>query len=323
MKENRTVSFAQEVKEEMCLTERSDEEKRSLLAAFVRINGHIRLSKGKESLELNSESAHIAKLMYRFLHELYGVSVRFAYTRSAGFLRRVVYHVIIESEASDILSDLEIDPLEGKIPKNSVANVDLSSAYVAGAFLAAGSVNDPLSSNYHLEIALADSNYAKWLSKTLNKIQSHQFESKITSRRNQYIVYLKKSDQISDFLVVVGAPESCLKFENVRVGRDFVNVGNRLQNLDAANMGKTLKASERQRLEINYFVAKLGWERIDNPKLKALMSLRLTHEDATLEELATLLSEQLACEISKSNINHLFRYLDEEYKRATHERRQS
>ncbi len=313
-----TISFAQEAKEEITRQPWSDELKRSLLSSYLKINGHILLSGGKESLELSSENAQIAKTLYSFIHGLYGVPLRFAYTRGIGFHKRVKYHVIVE-EPSDILSDLEVDFLEGKIPHNAVANDELTAAYLAGGFLAAGSVNDPRSSNYHLEVALSDENYAKWFSHILNKVQAHQFASKVARRRNQSIVYIKRSDQISDFLVLVGAPDSCLKFENVRVDRDFANVGNRLQNLDSANFVKTLSAGKRQKEEIQYFVNTIGWDRIDNPKLKALMKLRLDHEDATLDELADLLSEELTSSVSKSNINHLFRYLHSEYQKAHHE----
>ncbi|OPZ32938.1 MAG: putative sporulation transcription regulator WhiA [Tenericutes bacterium ADurb.BinA155] len=82
---------------------------------------------------------------------------------------------------------------------------------------------------------------------------------------------------------------------------------------------KTLSAGKRQKEEIQYFVNTIGWDRIDNPKLKALMKLRLDHEDATLDELADLLSEELTSSVSKSNINHLFRYLHSEYQKAHHE----
>jgi len=317
--ETKTISFAREAKEEITRQNWSDEMKRSILSAFIKINGHIRLSSGKESLELSSENAQIAKTLYSYIHNLYGVEVRFAYTRGIGFHKRVKYHVLVDDPES-LLGDLEVDFLEGKIPHNPVANDLLSAAYLAGGFLASGSVNDPKSSNYHLEIALNDGNFAKWFSHLLNKVQGHQFNSKVSKRRGQYIVYLKRSDQISDFLVLVGAPDSCLEFENVRVDRDFANIGNRLQNLDTANMGKTLEAAKRQKAEIEFFVKTVGWERIDNPKLKSLMKLRLEHEDATLDELAEMLSEELAATVTKSNINHLFRYIHQEYQKARHDK---
>jgi DNA-binding protein WhiA len=322
--DRKIISFAQLVKEESASFQRSDEAKRSLLSSFIRINGYLRLNKGQEGLELSSESASIAKLIYAYLHELYGVEPHFAYTRSAGFLKRVVYHVLVDKGANDILNDVGVDFFAPSFPKNLLASNEEAAAYLAGAFLAAGSVNDPSTSNYHLEIALQDESYAKALSHEWNKVANHQFTSKITHRRKQIVVYLKRSDQISDFLILIGAKEACLQFENVRVDRDFANIDNRLRNIDSANFSKTLKAAERQKTEILYFVKLLGWERIDNPKLKALMHLRLEHEDASLDELAKLLSEELNTTISKSNINHLFRYLDQEYKKAlSHERKNS
>lgn len=314
----KVVSFAQMVKEESASSPRNDEEKRSLLSSFVRQNGYLSLKGSKQGLSLSSESAAIAKVIYQYLHDLYGAEVRFAYTRSAGFLKRIVYHILVDEGAEDILNDLGVDFFAPSFPKNLLATSEQAASYLSGAFLAGGSVNDPQSSNYHLEIALSDPSYAKELQKAWNKVANHQFNAKIVTRRKQVVVYLKKSDQISDFLILIGAKEACLHFENVRVDRDFANIDNRLQNLDTANYGKTQKAAERQIAEIHYFVDLLGYDKIENPKLRALMKIRLEHEDASLEELAKLLSEELNTTISRSNVNHLFRYLDQEYRKAHH-----
>jgi hypothetical protein len=316
----KSVSFAQTAKEEAARFARSDEAKRSLLSSFVRINGYLRLNKGKEGLELASESASIAKAVYQDLHDLYGVEVRFAYTRSAGFLKRIVYHVIVDKEASDILSDLGVDFFApSEMPKTLVASPEQRAAYLAGAFLASGSVTDPASSNYHFEIALSDETYAKWLVKLFGKNDPHPFSAKLVKRRSKFVVYLKRSDEIADFLVLIGAKESCLQFEDVRISRDFANIGNRLQNLDTANYGRTEKAGERQTEEIAGYVKFVGWDHIDNPKFKALLELRVKNPDASYGELAKMLSEELNTEISKSNVNHLFRSLGEEMRKARHD----
>jgi DNA-binding protein WhiA len=322
--EKKAISFAQLAKEESAKAPRSDAAKRALLSSFIRINGYLRLTKGEEGLELSSESASIAKAVYQYLHELYGVSPHFAYTRSAGFLKRVVYHVLVGKEAEDLLNDLQVDFFAPSFPKSLLSDNEALAGYLSGAFLAAGSVNDPVSSNYHLEIALQDESYAKSLMKVWNKAANHQFNSKLVSRRKEWVVYLKRSDEISDFLILIGAKEACLQFENVRVDRDFANIDNRLRNIDTANYQKTQKAAERQIMEIHYFVDKIGFDRIDNPKLKALMQLRLAHPDMSLDELRNALSEELNSAVSKSNVNHLFRYLDEEYRKAAeHERKKN
>ncbi len=309
-----TLSFAGEVKEEIARHKFEDSAIRSLLSAFAKTSGGIHISEGKEELDLSTERANVAKFLYLSFRDVYGVSPRFAFTKGIGFRKRVKYHCLVP-DAEDILSDLQVDFLSMRLPKGLTSSPDQAAAYLSGAFLAAGSVNDPSSSNYHLEIALSDQTYANWISHLLNRVSSHNFTSKVAKRRSQYIVYLKRSDQISDFLVLIGAPESCLKFENVRVDRDFANIGNRLTNLDGANMSKTLKASQRQVEAIEFFLSVDGWGHFDNPKKKALMELRLEHPDASLDELSELLSERLASSVSKSNVNHLFRNLLDEYEK--------
>lgn len=306
------LSFAGEVKEEIAKHQFPDSAIRSLLSSFTKTAGEIHISGGQEELDLPTEKANIAKFLYLTIKNVYGVAPRFSYTKGIGFRKRVKFHCLVP-EADYILSDLQVDFFSGKLPKDLTLTPDQSAAYLAGAFLAAGSVNDPSSSNYHLEIALSDQTYANWISHLINRVSSHNFTSKVAKRRSQYVVYLKRSDQISDFLVLIGAPESCLKFENVRVDRDFANIGNRLANLDGANFSKTMEASQKQVRAIEYFVEHDGWGYFDNPKKKALMELRLEHKDASLDELRELLSEKLATTISKSNVNHLFRNLLEEY----------
>ncbi len=309
MAAHESISFARLVKEESAKAERSVSEKKALLSSFVRINGYLRIRGKQEGLELSSENSAIAKCVYQYLHELYGVDVRFAYTRSAGFLKRMVYHVIVDDEAGKILEDLEVDFFNPEKPKNVISSSEDVAAYLTGAFLAGGSVNNPASRSYHLEICVKDEGFAKFLLKIWSKYQPHPFSCKLSKRRNQFVLYLKRGDEISDFLVLMGAKDQCLAFEDVRISRDFSSIGNRLSNLDTANYGRVVLASKRQIEEINYLFEKEGKENISNPKLLALMELRVKNPDASLDELSKLLSEELNTEISKSNVNHLLRYV--------------
>ena len=309
MAAHESISFARLVKEESAKAERSVSEKKALLSSFVRINGYLRIRGKQEGLELSSENSAIAKCVYQYLHELYGVDVRFAYTRSAGFLKRMVYHVIVDDEAGKILEDLEVDFFNPEKPKNVISSSEEVAAYLTGAFLAGGSVNNPASRSYHLEICVKDEGFAKFLLKIWSKYQPHPFSCKLSKRRNQFVLYLKRGDEISDFLVLMGAKDQCLAFEDVRISRDFSSIGNRLSNLDTANYGRVVLASKRQIEEINYLFEKEGKENISNPKLLACMELRVKNPDASLDELSKLLSSELNTEISKSNINHLLRYV--------------
>ena len=102
-----------------------------------------------------------------------------------------------------------------------------------------------------------------------------------------------------------------IKFENVRVDRDFSNVTNRLLNCDTYNYKKTIQNSSLQIDYIKFIDKKLGIKNISNPKIKNLCLLRLQYPEATYSDLAKYLSEEMEVSISKSNINHLFRAIKE------------
>ena len=307
-------SFTQVVKEELCSnTYESQDRLRALLAAYIRIDGSIILRGRKSYLQLSTENAKIAKFIYQTINEIYKVETELSYkTRQNG---STLYVISVDESNQSIIDDLEISFLEGKISKNIVRNDDTISGYLAGAFLASGSVNSPETSNYHLEISLNNENYAKWLSKLFGKYKNSDIEPKITFRRDKYVIYFKKSDQIADFLIMIGAVSSCMEFENIRVDRDFMNSANRLTNMDTANMKRTVETGKRQAEEIKAIDDMLGIENIGNKKMRILCSLRLENESASLNELADLLSEQMDKPVTKSNINHLFRSIHTLYER--------
>lgn len=300
------VSFTQKVKEEVTSANFSDADLRAVLAAFIKINGSLSYVNGKEHIVLKTENAKIAKFIYRSINRIYGVPSRFTYSKSMSFKKKLFYNIVIE-ESDYVIQDLEISFLEGKISKNIIANDEMIAAYLAGAFLASGSVNSPKKSNYHLEVVLNDDSFAKWFSKLFVKYHKGQFSAKVIKRRNQYVVYIKRSQQIADFLVMIGATNTALEFENVRIDRDFANIGNRLINLDNANYKKATSAAKNQIKDIKYIDKVLGIERVQNKKMQALMKIRLKNEDLSLNELANLLSEEMGKEVSRSNVNHLLR----------------
>lgn len=312
----RKQSFTREVKEELCSNEYPSQDRlRALLAAYIRINGSLVFRDKKSYLSLSSENAKISAFIYKTLNDIYKSDARLIYETKTNLGKNRIYTIEIQEASETILEDLDISFLEGKISKNIVRNDDTISGYLAGAFLASGSVNSPATSNYHLEIALNSENYAKWLSKLFSKYKNSDIEPKIAKRREQFVIYFKKSDQISNFLIMIGAVSSCLEFEDARMNRDLVNSQNRLTNMDTANMKKIYETGLRQVEEIKLIDKVVGIENIENSKIRLLCSLRLENESASLVDLAILMSEKLGKDITKSNINHLFRSIHEMYQR--------
>ena len=317
----RKQSFTREVKEELCSNEYPSQDRlRALLAAYIRINGSLVFRDKKSYLSLSSENAKISAFIYKMLNDIYKSDARLIYETKTNLGKNRIYRIEIQEASETILEDLDISFLEGKISKNIVRNDDTISGYLAGAFLASGSVNSPSTSNYHLEIALNSENYAKWLSKLFSKYHNSDIEPKIAKRREQFVIYFKKSDQISNFLIMIGAVTSCLEFEEARMNRDLVNSANRLTNMDTANMKKIYETGLRQVEEIKVIDKALGIENITNAKVRLLCSLRLENESASLTDLAMLMSEKLGKDITKSNINHLFRSIHEMYLRYSNGR---
>lgn len=317
----RKQSFTREVKEELCSNEYPSQNRlRALLAAYIRINGSLVFRDKKSYLSLSSENAKISAFIYKTLNDIYKSDARLIYETKTNLGKNRIYTIEIQEASETILEDLDISFLEGKISKNIVRNDDTISGYLAGAFLASGSVNSPATSNYHLEIALNSENYAKWLSKLFSKYHNSDIEPKITKRREQFVIYFKKSDQISNFLIMIGAVTSCLEFEEARMNRDLVNSANRLTNMDTANMKKIYETGLRQVEEIKVIDKAVGIENIENNKIRLLCSLRLENESASLTDLAVLMSERMGKDITKSNINHLFRSIHEMYLRYSNGR---
>lgn len=309
------VTFSQIVKQEVASeTDFSLQRRKALLSAYLRINGVILFKNRETHVKLKTDNSKIARYIYSLLKDIYGdekFSLSFGKTKS----KKTLYVVELISDVDNVLEDLGVDYFEGKIPKEIAYNDETISGYIAGAFLAGGSINSPKTTNYHLEICVSSENYAKWLTKLFGKYHKLDLEPKFIKRRDKYVIYFKKSDQISNFLILIGAPETCMDFEGERVKRDYINSQNRLDNFELANMTKASVVGKRQAKEIKFIDDVLGIHNLHNPKKELLCYLRMENKELSLGELADLLSEELGTVITKSNVNHLFRSLHDLYEK--------
>jgi len=305
------VSFTKTVKDEIISSDLgSPDKKKAFLSAYIKINGSVIFRNKLSILQLHFKDAKVAKYLYSLLIEIYKSDARLSYVNKN---KSRHYIVEIDSGVDEMIDDLGVSFLEGKISKEVVYDDDTIAGYLAGVFLSTGSVNSPETSNYHLEMSFNNENYARWLLHLFPKYSHTNIDPRLIKRREKYVVYIKKSDQIADFLLLIGAVTACMDFENVRIDRDFVNNANRLTNVDTANMSKTVKSGKRQQEEIKYLINKYGLENLGNQKVQLVIKYRLEMMSAPLEEIASLVSMDLNTHVSKSNINHIFRKLHERY----------
>lgn len=303
-------SFTQDVKEEIVSNKYLKERLISILSAFAKVNGVLSIKNKNEYIVLKIENNKIAKFIYSSIQKVFKINPIISYLKKGNLNKNTSYEISIINKG--LLNKFHINILDNKIDKYFSENEDRIGGYLAGTFLSSGSVNSPRSSNYHLEVSFTNLIYAKNFINFLAKYKQASFNFKTIKRREKYVCYLKRSDQIVDFLVLIGATNACLYFESIRVARDVNNNQNRQTILDTYNYQKIIKSSNKDVSIINKLIKKKGLVNLGSEKVAILASLRVKHPEASLSELARLLSSELNVEVSKSNVNHILRALRNE-----------
>ncbi|ECQ6354118.1 TPA: DNA-binding protein WhiA [Listeria innocua] len=302
------MSFASETKKELTHMDVSDSDAKVELAAFIRMNGAISFSNQLVIMDVQTENAAIARRMYQLLKDLYEVPIELLVRRKMKLKKNNVYIVRLKSGTRGILEDLRIlEPpmtFTKSIDRGFVKKRSAKRAYLRGAFLASGSVNNPETSSYHLEIFSVYEEHNEAICALMNQFD---LNARTLERKNGFITYLKEAEKITEFLSIIGATSALLHFEDVRIMRDMRNSVNRLVNCETANLNKTINAAVRQIDNIKYIQSTVGLEALPE-RLREIASLRIANEDVTLKELGEMLTTG---QVSKSGINHRLRKLDQ------------
>ncbi len=172
------------------------------------------------------------------------------------------------------------------------------SAFFRGAFLAGGSVTDPIK-GYHLEMGTSHYNVGREMPALLRE---SGFNPKSTERKSNYVTYFKQSEYIEDFLTAIGAPVAAMGIMNAKVEKNLRGSINRRVNCEAANLDKTVDAAQGQ-LEAIRLLEKRGALDGLPEKLKEAALLRQENPELTLTQLAELCDPP----VSKSALNHRLR----------------
>ncbi|EIF6133362.1 DNA-binding protein WhiA [Listeria monocytogenes] len=302
------MSFASETKKELTHMDVSDSDAKVELAAFIRMNGAISFSSQLVIMDVQTENAAIARRMYQLLKDLYEVPIELLVRRKMKLKKNNVYIVRLKSGTRGILEDLRIlEPpmtFTKSIDRGFVKKRSAKRAYLRGAFLASGSVNNPETSSYHLEIFSVYEEHNEAICALMNQFD---LNARTLERKNGFITYLKEAEKITEFLSIIGATSALLHFEDVRIMRDMRNSVNRLVNCETANLNKTINAAVRQIDNIKYIRSTVGLEALPE-RLREIAALRIANEDVTLKELGEMLTTG---QVSKSGINHRLRKLDQ------------
>ncbi|MCM3758740.1 DNA-binding protein WhiA [Sporosarcina aquimarina] len=302
------MSFASETKKELTQIESDDCCTKAEVAAFIRMNGVLSFSNKTISLDVQTENAAIARRLYSNLKKLYKFKVELLVRRKMRLKKNNVYICRIREGARQLLDDLDIltntFQSNQSISPSIIPNDCCKRAYLRGAFLAGGSVNNPETSSYHLEVF---SMYAEHSDALVDLMNDYQLNAKSIERKKGFVAYLKEAEKIADFLSIIGAHVALMRFEDIRIVRDMRNSVNRLVNCETANLNKTISAAQRQVENIKLIQSTIGLDQLPE-RLQEIAHLRVEYQDITLKELGEMVS---GGPVSKSGVNHRLRKIDE------------
>ncbi len=253
----------------------------------------------KQIIRIKSIQLSIIKFINDIIFKLYNKKYPISNDLKHKITKETVYSIDINQEDfnSTINQDLE------KCKK--FINSSMIRPFITGIFLSNGYINDPNSKKYMLYMKFKDEEIPNQI---ISKLSSYEDERKISFKiikvKNHIEIYLKKSDQIANFLAFINAHVSMLNFENIRLTKDFYNNTNRLAICDSVNFAKTLKTSQKNLSDIELLETKFSYLILDE-RLKKLIELRKENPEASYGELADLSTLQ-GSPISKSTVAKLF-----------------
>ncbi|ALS24381.1 MULTISPECIES: DNA-binding protein WhiA [Paenibacillus] len=301
------MSFAAQTKKELTLMESEQCCEKAELSALLRMNGAVQVSSQKIVLDVSTENAAIARRIYTLLKKTFQVHTELLVRKKMRLKKNNVYIVRVPNQVQEILKELRIvsegflftPGIEPDIIKKSCCK----RAYLRGAFLAGGSVNNPEGSSYHLEIYSMYEEHCQALCQLANDFD---LNARCIERKKGFVLYIKEGEKIIEFLSLIGAHQALLRFEDVRIMKDMRNSVNRLVNCETANLNKTIGAAVRQIDNIRLLQKEVGLNNLPE-KLREVAEIRLKHPDMNLKEVGDLLKGQ----VSKSGVNHRLRKIDE------------
>jgi len=300
------MSFAAHIKKELVGIQSKSCCQLAELSALFKMNGTMSLTSSGPVLSFDTENAAIARRVLTLLKQNFPeVKTAILARKKKNLKKNNTYVVKVISEALNVANKLQVMPNEAgdfTLFETLLTKDCCPRAYLRGAFLAGGSINNPETSSYHFELTTSDAEHALILQLMLNDLD---LNARVIARKKGHVCYIKEAEKIGDFLRAVGAMGSVLTFEDMRIIRDIRNSDNRLNNCEIANETKTLTAADAQIADIELIMQKKGIDSL-NEKLAYVAQLRQEFPEENLFELALIATER-GHPLTKSGINHRMR----------------
>lgn len=203
--------------------------------------------------------------------------------------------VVSEGDRLKILASMDFGISETTVNREIFLRDCCPTAFIKGAFLACGNINDP-EKEYRAEFNIKNEPLADEFSSLLNDFGINMKKS---VRKSGVQLYTKDSAVIEDLLTLMGAGKLTLDIMDTKIMKSVKNNINRARNCDNANISKTVEASIKQRTAIEYLERADRLYSLPGELLDAAL-LRKNNPEATLKELCKISDTP----ITISGLNH-------------------
>ena len=297
------MTFSSKIKQEISMIECARAEYLSELSGIIRTNAEIKIY----NIKIQTENKFVANRIFGLFKILFDINLNITLRKNYNFKKNEIYVLELKRDTLKVLRDLGIVNDKNQflmIPNSEILDdEELRRAYLRGVFLVCGSLNDPKKSRYHLEFLIDDTKYANFLNDLLNSLN---LNSKILHRKKGYMIYMKEAEKISDFLRLIRAYKGVMYYEDIRVYREKINMANRLNNCEQANVEKTMLTSSKLIKDIELIKDNDMFDLLDE-KIQESANYRVKYPESSLIELSKIMSLETGTNISKSCLNHRFR----------------
>lgn len=255
-----------------------------------------------DSIKIITECPEFAGILPKLFSKAFGFG--FDMQSGDGQNGKYVFQIQSQDKLSRIMETYGFDSRESlslHINLPVVENDCCKLSFFRGAFLSGGSVTAP-EKGYHMEFATTHQSVAREYYALVQETMG--FAPKIAARGGDQVVYLKQSEQISNFLAQLGASVAYMGILEAKLERELNNKVNRRVNCDDANITKVVEASRDHLNAIRILRERNQFESLPD-KLKNAAVVREQNPEASLAELAELVEPP----ISKPAMNHRLKRL--------------
>lgn len=239
-----------------------------------------------DGIKIITESREFAYILPKLFHKAFGLAFdSFPSMEAPG---KLVFQIWEREKTGRIMESFGFDAREILALHVNLPVVEedcCKGAFLRGAFLAGGSVTDP-GKGYHMEITTTHQSVARETDALMREVMD--FPPKLARRGGGQVLYLKQSEQISDFLTYLGAPVAAMGIMEARLEKELNNKVNRRCNCDDANISKVVEAAQEQLGAIRVLREAGQMENLPL-KLKQAADAREANPSASLSELAVMM----------------------------------